>query len=458
MHLGALGGAFVWTRNRSPTCGAALTANFAKRNMLPTATIIVWVCQAQLARTIDAGRQADQPMKMEGPAVDGSHVVSFDRLADANLVIDRVYRGGSAGNVGDDPLAKLLPVGNQGGFRTYGRPAQLVVLYTSGAEPDWPDALDPYTGTFTYFGDNRSPGKVLHDTPRRGNLLLSTVFERVHAGREGREQVPPFLLFDKPGRGRDVRFRGLLAPGSDRLSGEEDLVAVWRTTGGQRFQNYRARFTVLDVASVSRAWIRQIEFGKPLGADCPDAWHTWVETGRYTPLLAPPTVIIRTREQQAPAPADKPLLHLVYEYFKDRPHDFEYFAADLMRLSNPNVDRIDVTRPWRDGGRDAVGDYLLGPSSDPVAVEFALEAKCYSPTNGVGVRETSRLISRLRHRQFGVLVTTSHLDKQAYREIREDGHPVVVLAGRDIADILKKSGLDTTTGLRHYLQENHPSR
>jgi len=89
--------------------------------------------------------------------------------------------------------------------------------------------------------------------------------------------------------------------------------------------------------------------------------------------------------------------------------------TDLMRLSTPNVDRIDVTRPWRDG---------------------------------VGVRETSRLISRLRHRQFGVLVTTSHLDNQACKEIREDGRPVVVLAGRDITDILKKSGLNSTTGLR----------
>lgn len=55
---------------------------------------------------------------------------------------------GTAGNAGDDPLARLLPVGNQGGFRTHGSPAKdavrLAVLYTSGAEPDWPDALDPY--------------------------------------------------------------------------------------------------------------------------------------------------------------------------------------------------------------------------------------------------------------------------------------------------------------------------
>lgn len=35
------------------------------------------------------------------------------------------------------------------------------------------------------------------------------------------------------------------------------------------------------------------------------------------------------------------------------------------------------------------------------------------------------------------LATTSHLDAQAYREIREDDHPIVVLAGRDVIDRLK---------------------
>jgi len=132
------------------------------------------------------------------------HVVSFDQLADADLVVDRVYRGGSAGNASDDPLSKLLPVSNQGGFRTYGRTMQdavkLVVLYTSGAEPDWPDALDPYTGTFTYFGDNRSPGRELHDTPKKGNLLLSRAFERAHTDRASREQVPPFCYSISPGQ------------------------------------------------------------------------------------------------------------------------------------------------------------------------------------------------------------------------------------------------------------------
>jgi Restriction endonuclease AspBHI N-terminal/Restriction endonuclease len=393
--------------------------------------------------------------------VESGGTVAFDQLTGCDLVLDRVYKGGTAGNAADDPLARLLPgVGNQGGFRAMGKAARdtvrLVVLYTSGTEPDWPDELDPYTGAFTYFGDNRSPGRELHDTPRKGNLLLRTVFERAHSGRDGRTKVPPFLLFDKPGTGRDVRFRGLLAPGSDRISGEEDLVAVWRTTKGQRFQNYRARFTVLNTSSITRDWIHELWAGQPLGPCCPPTWRSWVETGTYTPLLAPPTVIIRRRDQQEPAPADKPLIDQIYQHFKDRPTDFEQFAADLWRASQPNVDKIDLTRPWRDGGRDAVGDYLIGPASDPVAVEFALEAKCYAPGHGVGVRETSRLISRLRHRQFGVLVTTSHLDTQAYTEIREDAHPVIVLAARDIADILKIQGLNNLAALRRHLHDKHP--
>ena len=301
------------------------------------------------------------------PRPDVFHIadaVAFGQLRGCDLVLEHVYRGGVAGNTADDPLSKLLPgVGNQGGFRAMGKLAEdsvrLVVLYTSGAEPDWPDDLDPITGTFTYFRDNRSPGRELHDTVRKGNLLLRRVFERAHAGQTGREKVPPFLLFDKPGGGRDVRFRGLLAPGTDRTSGEEDLVAVWRTTGGQRFQNYRARFTVLDAGSVTRSWIEQLAMGEPLGISCPPAWRAWVETGRYRTLQAPPTVIIRRREEQESLAADKPMIICIRRHFQGRETDFEQFAADLWRISQPNVDKIDVTRPWRDGGRDAVGEYLL---------------------------------------------------------------------------------------------------
>jgi hypothetical protein len=112
----------------------------------------------------------------------------------------------------------------------------------------------------------------------------------------------------------------------------------------------------------------------------------------------------------------------------------------------------EITRRSRDGGRDAVGFINLGPLSDPIRISFALEAKLYKPGNSVGVKEASRLISRIKHREFGVLVTTSYLDKQAYQEIREDGHPIVVMAGQDIADVLMKSGINTPEKVKNWMQ------
>ncbi len=110
-------------------------------------------------------------------------------------------------------------------------------------------------------------------------------------------------------------------------------------------------------------------------------------------------------------------------------------------LAKEAVSDVVTTRRTADGGRDAVGHYSLGPSGDRIHLDFALEAKCYAPATGVGVKDLARLISRLRHRQFGVFVTTSFVGRQAYQELRADRHPVVVLCARDIAEILKAHGV-----------------
>jgi len=80
----------------------------------------------------------------------------------------------------------------------------------------------------------------------------------------GQGVVPPFFVFGKGPAGRDVVFLGLAAPGAPDVTPRDDLVAVWKTLDEQRFQNYRAIFTVLDVPVVSREWIRSILAGDPL--------------------------------------------------------------------------------------------------------------------------------------------------------------------------------------------------
>lgn len=384
--------------------------------------------------------------------------ISFEDLPTADLIVDAVYRGGNAGNAGDDPLARLLPCGNQGGIRfsKQGDRHVLAVLYTSGRDPDWPDVLDPATGLLTYYGDNKTPGKLLHDTSRRGNALLRDSFAAVHASPSNQSESPPFFVFEKAGSGRDVRFLGLAIPGGAGLSSRDDLVAIWRSAAGARFQNYRATFTVLDVPVVTRAWLDNLTNGDPL-SEAPAAWTKWRESGVIRPLMAPSTLTIRSREEQLPSSTiDLAILDAVRWHFEDRPHDFERCAVEIWRMLDRNVGAVELTPPSRDGGRDAIGSYQVGPLSDRLDLDFALEAKCYASTNSVGVRELARLISRLRFRQFGVLVTTSYVHKQAYTEIRQDEHPVVVICAKDIVSILKDHGLAGIADVQSWLDTNFP--
>ncbi|MFF2746890.1 restriction endonuclease [Kitasatospora sp. NPDC058048] len=390
---------------------------------------------------------------------------TFADLSGVDLHLDAFYPGGTRGNSSDDPINRLVPgVGNQGGFRPAGSPQEqsvrLAVLYTTGRQPDWPDALDPQTGGFTYFGDNRTPGHEMHKTPRRGNLLLRDVFGASHEGPDARHRIPPFLLFEKAGAtGRGVRFRGLLAPGGPALTSDDELAAIWRTTNGRRFQNYRARFTVLDQAVIPRTWIEHVlNGGDALEGGCPEAWRTWVETRSYMALAAPSTTVIRSQAEQLPPDLEsQEILAAVREHFRGREHDFEPCAVELWRLLAPATGQVEVTRRSRDGGRDAVGQYHLGPPADRIAIDFALEAKCKSPDQSVGVKEGSRLISRLRHRNFGVLVTTSFFNRQMQEEIRDDQHPVILICGRDIVDLLRQHGYTSKAAVDSWLAQRFPA-
>ena len=378
-------------------------------------------------------------------------VFEYDSLAQAPLVVDAVYRGGPQSTFAAEPLSILLPgIGNQGGFR----PANLdrsslecsyVAVYTSGKELEWPDFLDTKTGLFRYYGDNRQPGSNLHETKRGGNLLLRSMFDKLHTERQ--TEIPPFFLFESAGRGRDVRFLGLAAPGSQHISSDRDLVAFWRSLNGLRFQNYEAYFTVLDLGeeTISREWIDALYKKDPIATKlAPSCWKSFIRHGRdgIHPLKAEPAKKTRSRSEQLPkSKAGADLVRTIYEHYKPNAYGFEACAAELVSLMDGNFADFELTRPWRDGGRDAVGEYRIGPPGHALSVDCALEAKCYGERNRVGVREMSRLISRIRYRQFGIMVTTSVVNDQAYKEVVDDGHPILIISARDIADILISRGI-----------------
>jgi hypothetical protein len=212
----------------------------------------------------------------------------------------------------------------------------------------------------------------------------------------------------------------------------------------------------LDTGTISGDWVRKViaerklDLASPL---VPKALTEWVNHGKYLPLISERVRSIRSLKDQLPQ--TKLQLDLVNTILKHCEKDkflFEPIAAAIWQLSTLQPMEYELTRRVRDGGRDAVGFLKLGPLVDPINISFALEAKCYSLTNHVGVKETSRLISRIKQREFGVLVTTSAVNKTAFEEIRDDGHPIVIISGKDIGEILLKSGINTISKCNAWIE------
>lgn len=386
--------------------------------------------------------------------------IEFDDLDRADLFIDCVYKGGKANNISSEPFHKLIPrCENSGGFRKKLREDgsgkyAYIVLYTSMEELEWPDFFDEETGIFRYYGDNREPGRELTDTKKKGNKILEMAFALLNEGVHI-DDMPPFFVFKKTGNGRDVQFLGLAAPGNPKISPDRDLVAFWRTVKEKRFQNYEAYFTVLDTGKkpIYRKWIESLIYDHDNNLQyAPEAWKRFVKNGRngIVPLAAPRSIKIPKRQEQLPAGSDNEgllCLDAIRTHYKKFSQGFEACASSIISKMDSNFVEFSLTRPWRDGGRDALGFYSIstgGKVNSPLKIDCALEAKCYSARTGVGVKEMSRLISRIRYRQFGIMITTSYVDTQAYEEVVEDGHPILIVTAADIASVLRKNAINST--------------
>ena len=227
----------------------------------------------------------------------------FSELSTADLNIDAIYKGGTKGNSSDDIFSKLLGLENSGGFRALKSRIEplMLALVSSTEEPEWPDFLDIETGIFTYYGDNRTPGHTILDTPKKGNKCLENLFNWTHQKGEIRKKIPPIFIFIKEGKkGRDYRFRGLAVPGNPIFSQTEDLISVWKSKNGRRFQNYKAVFSILSIDKIKREWIKDIHNGNVFSDNCPAVWSNWINTGHYKVLKSLDERKIKTIEEQMP--------------------------------------------------------------------------------------------------------------------------------------------------------------
>lgn len=400
--------------------------------------------------------------------------INKDERINWQLYIDAIYKSDpSKKDMSAEVLSKLLGVKNQGGFRYLGKTEtpNLVILFTSGEDIYWRDELDSSVGLLLYYGDNKTPGTDLHKTKLHGNEILRYVFELASTNDvERRKRIPPILVFKKT-TGRDVKFLGLAVPGIKGKPNKDWLTAVWGCNrNGDRFQNYKAYFTILNTSSgsdyqsgfgINLAWLNDIETGNAFNSiHAPIEWKKYILRENYSVLVSKKEKFVKTKEEQLPVDNNKmEMLKCLQQYFydKDRGYSFEKFAADLTQYMDSSVVDINVTRPYKDGGLDAEGRYRIFQNvENTVYVEFYLQAKCYKPTNAVVVSDTARLISRIKDRQFGIMFTTSYVATQAYEEILKDGHPIVIINGKNIIEyIFNELEIRTILDLEKWLLSNY---
>ena len=269
-----------------------------------------------------------------------------------------------------------------------------------------------------------------------------------------------------------MKFIGLMAPGIKWRPQKDWLIAVWGCNfAKERFQNYKALFTVVDTSSgsaahsgagINLAWVTDIINGRAYESEyAPLEWKRFIDGKNFKSLICKPLSGVKSKAEQLPdTPLGMEMLQALHDYFieEDNGYSFEPFACDIARQMDERVATLDVTSPYRDHGFDGVGKYrIFSRSENQVFADFYLQAKCYDPSNGLGVGDTSRVISRIKNRQFGILFTTSYVAEQAFTEILDDGHPVNIVSGKDIIAFIQNDlELYSTEALLEWLKKNYP--
>ncbi|MGY3704406.1 hypothetical protein BW731_07060 [Vagococcus martis] len=210
------------------------------------------------------------------------NIIHFNELSTAALIPGCIYQGGNKGNVGDDPITRLLGVGNSGGMRpkiNWDKEIAYIVLLSNPANfHEYPDNLDISNNVLTYYGDQRVANKHYSETKHKGNINVKGLFEQVHSGNL--IKTFPCFYFEKiGGKGRNYRYVGIAYPFVKNKKLEEVCKNIKIQSGNGVIDNYKFLFTIDSTTIVTREWLNSLIIGIENSQKyAPKSWINFLES------------------------------------------------------------------------------------------------------------------------------------------------------------------------------------
>ena len=129
---------------------------------------------------------------------------------------------------------------------------------------------------------------------------------------------------------------------------------------GNRFLNYESYFTILDTGTepITQDWLKSlIDDHENNLRYAPLVWKNFIAKGRngIQALKAPRIHQVPSKNAQMDCDREgKMCIEIIYNHYKENPFGFEACATELIKNMDTNFVKFELTRPWRDGGRDAL--------------------------------------------------------------------------------------------------------
>ncbi len=355
---------------------------------------------------------------------------------------------------------------NQRGITQYSDQECIIISSTNHIRSDaynpWEDEFNEDIGYIYYYGDNKTADKDPATTT--GNKRLLEQFKLSHSNDpKERAKAIPILFFESKKQGERT-FHG--------YGTVESIKLVTQYSGSNKnktyFSNYLFTFCVFSLKKEQEGfnwdWIdarrEKDKFAPCLAPKEWQEWQEWIKDGDFNKIRR--HVYGRStanKKEQLPTPGSKLdiILQKIYSHYQNNPFGFEYLAKDVTRLLIEDSGTIChdgwVTKASGDGGYDYVLRIDIGNHGLSQVRQVVLgQAKCYERNNGVSGKDVDRIIARLKRGWLAAFVTTSYFTNATQQEILEDNYPILLITGKQVAEIVNKELYRKNISLDKYLE------